>query len=102
MSDFEKIKGKWKHSAEWDSDDYRAIYLISGTANDPKVYAKDLSDSEEFIISDVSFNNGVLEFIPVVPSTKRRGLNKFKLNPRGGLESEFTFTVIEQLERDAT
>lgn len=99
MSNFEKLKGKWRHAAEWDSDDYLALYEISGTEDNPKVYAIDLSDNEEFVISDISYSNNILVFTSFMPSTKRRGLNKFYINSNGGIESEFTFTVIEQLEK---
>ncbi len=102
MSDFENIKRKWKHSAPWDSDDYVTEYVISGNESEPKVSGKDTSDGEAFEISDVSWSNGELMFTSFMPSTKRKGINKFKLNESGNITSNFTFTIIEELEREHT
>jgi len=102
MNNFEKIIGKWKHIAPWDSDDYLAVYEISGTEVRPVVAGKDLNDNEEFIISNVQWVNGTLIFTSFMPSTKRSGLNKFWLSETGGLKSEFTFTVVEELVREST
>jgi hypothetical protein len=102
MNNFEKFIGKWKHVAPWDSDDYLAVYEISGTEVSPFVVGKDLNDDEEFVISDVQWINGALIFTSFMPSTKRSGLNKFWLSTSGRLKSEFTFTVVEELVREST
>lgn len=79
-------------------------YVISGNDSDPKVSGKDTSDGEAFEISDVSWSNGELIFTSLMPSTNRKGINKFRLNENGTINSEFTFTVtvIEELEREHT
>lgn len=99
MSKFDELKGEWKHGAEWDSDDYLSLYVISGTEESPEVYAKDMSDGEEFVITDIGFQKDTLTFKSLMPSTKRLGLNRFKLSEDGSIEAEFTFTVVERLER---
>ena len=102
MSDFEQLIGRWKHIAPWDSDDYLAVYEISGTEESPAIAAKDLNDNEEFVISEIQWINGVLIFTSFMPSTERSGINKFWLTESGRLKSEFTFTVVEELERENT
>ena len=102
MSKFNKLKGKWKHVSPWDSDDYLALYEISGTELEPLITGIDLNDSEEFVISDLSWSNDILSFESYMPSTQRKGINKFWLNDSGKITSEFTFTVIEELERETT
>lgn len=86
----------------WDSDDYLSEYVIAGSEEEPKVTAKDLNDGEEFIISNAKWEQGVLVFESFMPSTKRHGINKFSLSSDGSLKSEFTFTVVESLQRKAT
>ncbi len=102
MSKFDKLKGKWKHISPWDSDDYLALYEISGTELAPLVTGVDLNDSEEFVISEISWSNDILSFESYMPSTQRKGQNKFCLNVNGKITSEFTFTVIEELVRENT
>ncbi len=43
------------------------------------VCARDLMDGEEFIVSDVSWDGETLRFRTLVQSTKREGLNEFRL-----------------------
>jgi len=85
------------HQASWDSEDYLAVYEISGSEEKPQIFAKDLSDNEEFVIKNISFKNDKLEFETLMPSTQRKGLNSFKINHDGTITSEFTFTVVETL-----
>ena len=100
MNEFSKLIGKWKHPSPWDSEDYLSIYSVSGTETSPIVVAQDLNDGEEFEISDVSWNGSVLSFVSLMPSTMRKGFNRFWLSKSGALMSEFTFTVVEELERE--
>ena len=102
MKKYSDLVGVWIQSLPWDSDDYLSEYVISGSEEEPKVSAKDLSDGEEFIISNVKWEQGVLSFVSIMPSTARHGLNKFSLSSDGGLTSEFTFTVVESLQRKVT
>ena len=99
MSEFKKYIGTWMHSFPEDSDDYLSEYVISGNEEEPVVTARDISDGEFFEVSDVNWNEGKLTFKTLMPSTKRKGKNVFSLNEDGVLESEFTFTVMEQLRR---
>lgn len=98
---FTPFIGSWRHVASWDSDDYLALYVISGTADAPVVHAKDLSDDEVFVISDIRYQNGTLTFTSLMPSTQRRGINRLRLCADGSMEVQFTFTVLERLERFA-
>ena len=100
MSHFNTFKGRWKHESPWDSDDYLALYEISGTELAPIVTGIDLNDSEEFVISKVLWSNEVLSFESYMPSTQRKGLNKLCLNNVGSITAEFTFTVTEVLVRE--
>ncbi len=102
MNRFGDIVGVWIHSLPWDSDDYLSEYVISGTEIEPVVTARDLNDGEEFIISNVKWEYGQLTFESFMPSTERRGINKFSLSSNGSLKSEFTFTVVESLDRKIT
>ena len=102
MSEFDRMKGSWKHSAPWDSDDYLAVYQISGTESNPVVTGIDLSDEEKFEISEVVWADNELSFMSFMPSTRRKGMNTFKLNELGEITASFTFTVIESLVREST
>ena len=102
MSEFDQIKGSWKHSAPWDSDDYLAMYEISGTESNPIVSGIDLNDGEKFEISEVVWRNNELSFTSFMPSAKRKGINTFRLNKQGEITASFTFTVIENLVRENT
>ena len=102
MNKFSDIVGVWTQSLPWDSDDYLAEYVISGAEKDPKVTAKDLNDGEEFVISNIKWERGMLIFESLMPSTNRHGVNKFSLSENGSLKAEFTFTVVESLERKNT
>ena len=88
------------HSLAWDSDDYLAIYEVSGTASNPKVVGWDTSDNERFDVSSVQWGGRVLPFETVTPSTNRHGINKFRVLDNNTIESEFTFTVVETMYRE--
>ena len=85
---------------DWDSDDYLAIYEIGGTSTNPEVTAWDTVDNESFEVSQINWNGQVLSFETLMPSTKRRGINRFKLLDDDNIESEFTFTVVETMHRE--
>ncbi|WP_444930964.1 hypothetical protein ACJJIF_04045 [Microbulbifer sp. SSSA002] len=102
MSKFKELIGKWKHAAPWDSDDYLAVYEISGTEDRPLVSGYDINDNEEFVISDIQWVSDTLVFKSLMPSTERVGINKFWLSEAGRIKSEFTFTVVEELVREKT
>lgn len=97
--DGEALIGHWSSSSAEDSDDYLVEYLISKARDAFKVRAKDLQDGEEMKISDLSWDGRVLEFISFMPSTRRKGLNKFRVKDSNHLWAEFTFTIVEELER---
>lgn len=97
MSDFSKLIGVWLVRSPEESDDYRSEYMIGGTESTPLVSAKDLSDGEEFVISNVAWISGRLEFESYMPSTERAGKNIFSLGESGTIEAEFTFTVKDVL-----
>lgn len=97
MSEFSNLIGIWLVRSPEDSDDYRSEYTIGGTESEPLVKAKDLSDGEEFVISNVVWASGKLKFESYMPSTERVGKNVFTLNKNGTIETEFTFTVKEVL-----
>lgn len=99
MKKFEKVKGQWCHALPWDSDDYLAIYEVSGNPSSPVVSGWDTSDGENFIVSNVIWDGSVLSFETLMPSTNRRGINKFRLVDDNTIESEFTFTVVETMKR---
>ncbi len=102
MSDFEKLKGTWVHSLPWDSDDYLAEYTISGSENSPNVEAIDINDGETFQISEIRWEDNKLIFKSFMPSTKREGINEFSFGENGVINSKFTFTVHENLQRKNT
>ncbi len=93
------LVGTWRCATPWDSEDYRADYEITVEGNKPRVSARDLSDGEEFVISEVRWDGEVLSFRSLMPSTGREGLNEFRLCAAGKLNSRFTFTVAEELHR---
>ena len=99
---FIKLIGKWKHISPYDGDDYLAIYEVSGTVDTPKVTGYDTSDNEKFIISNVAWDGKTLTFESLMPSTKRKGINKFTLKGDGEIQSEFTFTIYDQLIKENT
>ena len=102
MSEFDKLKGTWIHSLPWDSDDYLAEYTISGSESNPVVEAFDTNDGEKFNISEIRWEGSRLIFKSFMPSTSREGINEFSLNKNGQLDSKFTFTVYENLQRKNT
>lgn len=95
MSEFNRIKGQWKHAPPWDSDDYLTLYVISGTEYEPVVTGKDLNDGEAFEISDVVWLDNKLCFTSLMPSIQRKGINKFKVNDQGDITAQYSFTVVE-------
>lgn len=99
---FEKMIGKWIHLDPYDSDDYLAVYEISGTTDDPIVKGHDKQDGEKFDITNIKWDGYILEFESLMLSTGRKGINKFKLLDDGIVESEFTFTVIERMKKEKT
>ena len=99
-SNFRKLIGKWKYNPPWDDfDDCRSEYEISGSAEKPMVKAIDFYDSEEFIVSNISWNSQVLEFESFMKSTGRKGINKFILGDDGLITNEFTFTESGKLTK---
>ena len=100
MDNFEKIKGRWVHSLPWDSDDYLAIYEIGGSSSNPEVAAWDTADNESFDVSQIDWDGQTLSFETLMPSTNRRGINRFKLLDNDNIESEFTFTIVETMHRE--
>ena len=95
----ERFVGTWVSSLPFDSDDYLIEYSISLMGEKFAIKARDLQDGEKVNISDVKFNGKCLEFVSYVPSTKRKGINVFRLKNKNRIEAQFTFTVIEVLER---
>lgn len=91
--------GTWVSCQPFDSDDYLVEYRIEKLGTGYEVTAKDYRDGEEMEISDVKFDGRTLEFVSVMPSTGRKGLNRFRAKNRNALVSEFTFTVVEPLKR---
>jgi hypothetical protein len=91
--------GKWVSTLPYDSDDYMVEYDISLKNNKFCIRAIDLPDKEEMVITKVNFNKETLTFESVMPSTARKGINKFRLKNEMHIEAEFTFTVIEELKR---
>jgi hypothetical protein len=91
--------GTWVSSLPFDSDDYLIEYSISVKEDRFVIKAKDLRDGERLTISDIAFDGKCLEFVSYVPSTKRKGINRFRLKGKNRIESQFTFTVIEELKR---
>ncbi len=91
--------GVWVSSLPWDSDDYLIKYEISLAGESFNVTAVDMQDGERIEIADVTFDGEGLQFTSYVASTRRRGLNRFRLLDRDRVEAEFTFTVVEHLKR---
>jgi hypothetical protein len=91
--------GNWVSALPFDSDDYLVEYKISIKGGRFIVKATDLQDGEQMKISGIKYSSGILEFTSYMPSSKRRGVNKFRLIDENRMESEFTFTVIEELKR---
>ena len=65
----------------------------------PAVAAVDTSDGEKFKISEVSWDCAWLCFKSKMKSTGRTGINEFRLKKNGSVQSRFTFTVIEEMQR---
>jgi|WetSurMetagenome_2_1015567.scaffolds.fasta_scaffold00201_7 hypothetical protein len=101
-TNFDNLIGKWVHIEEWDTDDWMSEYDISGTENNIIIKAKDHNDGEEYEISNIKWNGQVLEFVSVMPSTGRKGINKFRIKSENELESEFTFTEYDIMKRKTT
>ena len=93
----QRLIGTWIHSLPGDSEDYFAEYQISERRGKPTVSAIDLTDGEKFKISRVSWDGEWLRFTSLMPSTRRIGLNEFRLKKNGRLASRFTFTVLEEM-----
>lgn len=74
-------------------------YLIEGRGNSFAVEGIDLNDGERFVMSDIRYSNNELVFKSRMPSTKRTGLNRFRLLSGGRLESKFTYQVTEELKK---
>jgi hypothetical protein len=91
--------GTWVSSLPFDTDDYLVEYSISFKGDRFIIKAKDLQDGEKLKVSDVKFDGECLEFVSYVPSTQRKGINRFRLKGKNRIESEFTFTVVEELKR---
>jgi hypothetical protein len=96
------IVGRWRHVAAWDSDDYLSEYEVTFDGKQFTVTGHDLNDGEEFEITYVSWDGASLRFRSLMPSTRREGLNEFRLLSDGSIESRFTFTVVEKLVRHET
>jgi hypothetical protein len=94
--------GTWKHVAPWDSDDWLSEYTIAESGGELVVTARDTNDGEAFVVSDVQWDGSVLRFRTLMPSTGREGLNEFRASADGSLQSRFTFTVLDRLERAET
>jgi len=94
-----QFAGTWVSFEPYDSDDYLIEWVISIDDGVISVTARDLQDNEEMEISEVWFDGTVLLFTSLMPSTGRRGLNRFRLKDNDRIESEFTFTVLEELKR---
>ncbi|WP_031495445.1 hypothetical protein [Bryobacter aggregatus] len=91
--------GKWVSSQPFDSDDYLVEYNIRKSGAAYKVTAKDYQDGEAMKVSDLKFDGQTLEFVSLMPSTGRTGVNRFRVKGQDELVSEFTFTVVESLTR---
>jgi hypothetical protein len=99
MTAKERFVGTWVSSLPFDSEDYLVEYSISLRGEQFLIKAKDLQDGEKVRISDIRFDGRNLEFVSYVPSTKRKGINRFRLKDKNRIESHFTFTVVEELKR---
>jgi hypothetical protein len=62
----------------------------------------DTSDKEEFEITNITWDGITLTFESFMPSTKRKGINKFSLLADNEIESEFTFTFSDRLIKKNT
>ena len=91
--------GKWVSTLPFDSADFLIEYVISLEDDSVQIEARDLQDGEKMEISDISFNRETLSFTSYMPSTARRGINQFRLKDENLIETEFTFTVVEELKR---
>ncbi len=98
-TNLQSLVGRWVHVLPDDNDDHVAEYAISIHRGKPVVKARDLQDSEKFIITDVTWDGAVLRFKSLMPSTKREGINEFSLLPNGNIHSRFTFTYVEEMQR---
>lgn len=97
---FTEFVGLWKYSPPWDdTDDFRSEYEVSGNAENPLVKARDFYDGEEYLITNISFRSGVLQFDSFMKSTGRKGHNKLSISKDGGLDNEFTFTETSKLTK---
>lgn len=99
MATKDKFVGKWVSTIPWSSDDYIMEYAISLKGDSFQIDATDMQDGEKMVISDITFDGTTLSFVSLMPSTERRGINKFRVIDDDLLESEFTFTVKEKLKR---
>jgi len=95
----EQFVGFWVSALPFDSDDYLIEYSIAMRGQSFKISAKDLQDGEKLRISDIHFDGSSLQFISYVPSTRRRGVNRFTLKGKDRIKSQFTFTVVEDLKK---
>jgi|GEM_PF-1643780 len=102
MGNVEYFYGTWVSALPFDSDDYLVEYAIRPHGDSLAVTARDFRDGEEMHISQVEFDGTVLTFQSIMPSTKRKGLHRFRLLGENRIEAEFTFTVVEELRRPDT
>jgi hypothetical protein len=95
----DKFVGTWVSALPFDSEDYLVEYSISLNGETFVVKAMDLQDGEKFRISEVHFDGTSLQFVSYMPSTKRKGVHRFRMKSKNRMEAQFTFTVVEELKR---
>jgi Tfp pilus assembly ATPase PilU len=99
MEEGREFLGRWVSTSPFASDDYLVEYTITKENGLMRIHAVDLQDNEEMEISEVRLEGDVLHFKSLMKSTKRKGVNRFKVKDDKTLYTEFTFTVYETVKR---
>jgi hypothetical protein len=90
------LLGRWRS----DNEDGRSEYVISVEDGGLKVVGLDFVDGEQYVISGVDYDRGMVAFDTLMPSTGRRGHIVFKASTTPGQAQQiFTFTDTIQVSR---
>lgn len=92
MSNLERFVGRWKREIF----DVVCYYTITISGSEIIVSAYDASDGEEFVISNVKFDNNVLLFETAMPSTGWQVKYQVSLVNRNKARASTTFQTVDR------
>ncbi|POR54381.1 hypothetical protein [Bosea psychrotolerans] len=90
------LLGRWRSNGE----DGRSEYVISHEEGLLKVRAIDFVDGEQYVVSDLEYDQNMVAFDTLMPSTGRKGHVVVRaLAVPGRAEQTFTFTANTEMVR---